>query len=218
MSAGTAPALSPPFSPPPAVATGGADGGQPRRFTVEEYHRLIEAGILGESERVELLEGWIVQSMARNTPHDTALNKTEEAIRATLPRGWRLRSQCAITTADSEPEPDCAIVSGDLDAYAEHHPGPADIGFLVEVADTSLNLDRQSKGPIYGRASIPIYWIVNVPDRQVEVYTEPSGPTDPPEGAGYRSRHDYHEADAVPVVVGGRQVAMIPVANLLPRV
>lgn len=220
MSAGSVPALLPPFppSPPTAAGPGGAGGPSPRRFTVAEYHRLIQAGVLAESERVELLEGWIVQSMSRNTPHDTALDKTEEAIRSVLPGGWRVRSQRAITTGDSEPEPDCAIVSGDLDAYAAKHPTPQDIAFVVEVADTSVWLDRTIKGRIYGRAGVLIYWVVNVRDRQVEVYVDPTGPTEPPEAAGYRSRQDYREADSVPVVIQGQEVARIPVFNLLPRV
>ena len=132
----------------------GADSPTFRRWTVEEYHRLMEIDVLKESEPVELLQGWIVQKMSRNTPHDTTLNKTEEAIRGSLPSGWRLRSQMAISTGDSEPEPDCAIVSGDLDAYLANHPKPEDVAFLVEISDTTLATDRKIKGAAYGFANI----------------------------------------------------------------
>ncbi|HEX3149831.1 MAG TPA: Uma2 family endonuclease [Gemmataceae bacterium] len=194
-----------------------ADSPTLRHWTRAEYRRMVDIGVLQESERVELLEGWIVQKMPRNTPHDTALDKTEESIRATLPTGWRVRSQRAVLIGESEPEPDCAIVSGGLDAYLANHPKPEDIGFLVEVSDSSLSTDRVIKGRLYGRASISIYWIVNLQERQIEVYAEPTGPTDPADAAGYRVRTDYREGDTVPVVIGGQQVAKIAVASLLPR-
>jgi Uma2 family endonuclease len=187
----------------------------PRPFSVPEYHQLLEIGVLRESEPVELLEGWVVEKMSRNTPHDATLDKSEEALRAAMPRGWRARSQRAITVGGNEPEPDFAIVSGDVDAYRDRHPGPSDIAFLVEVAVNSLATDRQLKVRLYASAAIPVYWIVNVPDRQVEVYSDP---TDPPEAAGYRSRQDFREADAVPVIIRGQEVARIAVADLLPRV
>jgi Uma2 family endonuclease len=195
----------------------GADKPSLRRWTVEEYERLIDIGVLKESEPVELLEGWIVHKMSRNPPHDTALDKTEDAIRAVLPAGWRLRTQKAIKTADSEPEPDCAIVAGDSDTYSASRPTPADIAFLIEVADTSIATDRTLKGHLYGSAGIPIYWIVNVRDRQVEVYTEPTGATDPPEAAAYRNRQTFRDSESVPVVIRGQTIAQITVASLLPR-
>lgn len=189
-----------------------------RRWTVEEYDRLIGAGVLQESERVQLLEGWIVHHMARNTPHETALQKTQKRLTAVLPAGWDLRQQMAIRLADSQPEPDCAVVAGDEDSYLASHPRAQDIALIVEVADSSLWLDRNWMARIYGRAAIPIYWIVSVPDRQVEVYTDPTGVTDPPDAAGYRTRRDCRDTDTVPVVIRGQVVAQLPVAGLLPRV
>lgn len=191
---------------------------EPRRWSVAEYHHLIRAGVLGESERVELLEGWIVLKMSRNTPHDVALSKTQSRVAASLPAGWFVRGQMAVTTGDSEPEPDCAIVAGEPDAYLAAHPGPADTALLVEIADSSVVFDRTRKGAVCGRAGFLVYWIVNVPDRQVEVYTDPTGPTDPPEVAGYRNRQDYHEVDTVPVVIRAQEVTRVHVAGLLPRV
>jgi hypothetical protein len=73
-------------------------------------------------------------------------------------------------------------------------------------------------GRVYGQAGLAIYWIVNIADRQVEVYTEPTGPTDPPEAAGYRGKRYYHESESVPVVIAGQTVAEVPVAGLLPRI
>lgn len=86
--------------------------GPVRRFTVEEYHKLIDSGLFPEDEPFELLEGWVVPKMARKPPHGVAIDLLSEVIRDRLPGGWRVRIQSAITTADSEPEPDVAVVRG----------------------------------------------------------------------------------------------------------
>jgi Uma2 family endonuclease len=184
-----------------------------RRFTVEEYHRMIEAGILTEDEPLELLEGWIVIKMPRTPERDLALEKTDHAIRSRLPTGWRLRIQCAVTLPESEPEPDIALVRGPIPSATGTHPAPDEIGMLVEVSESSLENDRSVKGPSYARASISVYWIVNLRERQVEVYTDPTGPAARPR---YRTRRDYVEADSVPLVLEGREVGLIAVVDLLP--
>ncbi len=184
-----------------------------RPFTVDEYHRLIEAGVLTEADPVELLEGWIVYKMTRNPPHDVALGLTGDALAARLPAGWHVREQSAVTTADSEPEPDLAVTRGVRRDYAARHPGPADLALVVEVAESSLDDDRDDKWRIYARAGIPVYWIVNVVDRRVEVYTDPTGPDPAP---GYRRRDDYGPGQAVPFALPGQPPAAIPVVDLLP--
>lgn len=188
----------------------------PRQWTVNEYHRLIQIGVLKESERVELLEGWIVHHLSRNTPHETASDKTEEALRQVLPKGWRLRIQKAITTSDSEPEPDIAVVKGGLDDYLVSHPMAKDIAFVVEVSDSSLGVDRGIKSVIYARAEIEIYWIVNIPDRQIEVYSKASQ-LDGVEGLRYSAKQIYPDTDSVPVILANQEVARLLVSNLLPR-
>jgi Uma2 family endonuclease len=127
------------------------------RFTVDEYHRMIQAGILTEEDPVELLEGWIVPKMPRNPPHDGTIEMAEEAIRRRLPPGWRIRIQSAITTDDSEPEPDLAIVCGGVRTYVTRHPGAADIAVVIEVADAMLARDRREKNRLYARAGISCY-------------------------------------------------------------
>jgi Uma2 family endonuclease len=181
------------------------------RFTVDEYHRMIQAGTLTEDDRVELLEGWIVSKTSHDPAHAAGIELAAEGIRGKLPPGWRIRVQSAITLADSEPEPDLAVVRGSHRSFLARHPGPADIGLLIEVADTTLGSDRE-KGRVYARAHIPCYWIVNLRDRQVEVYTDPFGA----ETAGYRHHQDYDIRASVPLVLDGQEVALIPVAELLP--
>jgi hypothetical protein len=184
-----------------------------RRFTVAEYHRLIETGILQEGEPIELLEGWLVPKMTRNPPHDLALGLAEDEISRRLPPGWFRRDQSAVTTADSEPEPEVAIVRGQRRDYGTRHPGPPDMGLVVEIADSSLAQDRTLKARVYARAAIPVYWIVNIPDSQVEVYTDPTGPQPDP---AYRQRRDYTAAESVPLILDGLVIGDIPVKDLLP--
>jgi L-ascorbate metabolism protein UlaG (beta-lactamase superfamily) len=185
-----------------------------RRFTVDEYHQMIQIGVLGEDDDVELLEGWIVPKMARTPTHDGVVSMVMmDALTPRLARGWFCRGQSAITTADSEPEPDVAVVRGAPRDYLAHHPGPADMALVIEVADSSLSRDRSHKAWIYATAAVPVYWIINLVDDQVEVYSDPTGPV---AAAGYRSHQDYRAGDSVPFTVDGRELGPIPVRELLP--
>jgi Uma2 family endonuclease len=184
-----------------------------RRFTVPEYHRLIESGVLTKDDRLELLEGWLVRKSAENPPHDSAIQLAQEAIGPLLPPDWRIRVQSAITLSDSEPEPDLAVVRGNARSYAVVHPRAADIGLLIESSDTTLAGDRFDKGRIYARAGIVLYWIINLCDRQVETYAQPSGPGAAP---AYADRAIYQIGASVPLILDGVTVAMVPVRDLLP--
>src|SRR5579872_4886321 len=109
-----------------------------RRFSVAEYHRLIELGILTEDDNLELLEGYLVHKMARNPPHDGTMHQVLDVLGAHLPVGWKARTQSALTLSDSEPEPDLAVVRKDANGYRTRHPSPADAGLLIEVSDSTL--------------------------------------------------------------------------------
>lgn len=183
------------------------------RFTVDEYEELIRDGHITEDDDLELIEGYLVQKMSRNPPHDASLQLLPEALARVLPAGWRLRVQSAARMLDSVPEPDGAVVRGDARTYATRHPGPADTAFVVEVADSTLDSDRADKQRIYARAGVGEFWIVNIPDRQVEVYTLPSGPAADP---AYGTRTDYPAGAAVPVTLDGTVVGSVPVDDLLP--
>jgi len=184
-----------------------------RRFTVEEYHRMIEAGVFAHDERFELLEGWIVAKKSRNPPHDVALDKSQDAIRSRLPAEWRVRIQSAITTDDSEPEPDLAVVRGPAERYRAAHPAPSDIALLIEVAESSLGEDRGEKSRIYARAGVSAYWIVNLVQLRIEVYTDPSGAGPAP---CYRRREDFTAGQSVPLQIEGVILAPVSVEDLLP--
>jgi Uma2 family endonuclease len=127
------------------------------------------------------------------------------------PAGWRVRSQKAITLTDSEPEPDIAVVPGPATRFLQHHPGPVDVALLVEVSDATLLHDRNEKGRIYARAGISVYWIVNLVDLRIEVYTDPT----PYPAPVYQQRRDYALTDAVPLTIGGHALGPVLVAEIL---
>jgi Uma2 family endonuclease len=185
-----------------------------RRFTVAEYHEMIKAGILTDEDQVELLEGWIIPKMPRNPPHDAIIAVIHNRVLGPLlPAGWFCRGQSAVTTSDSEPEPDLAVIRGRERDYLRRHPGPKDMALVIEVADTSIRRDRTLKGRLYARAGVPVYWIVNLPGARLEVYSEPSGPTDSP---AYVQRKSYGRTRTVPLLLDGTVIAEIPVPDLLP--
>lgn len=183
------------------------------RFSVDKYHKLIENGILTEDDDLELLDGYLVHKMSRNPPHDAAIQRIQKRLFRALPPNWDLRIQSAITLSHSEPEPDLAIVRGDESRYLTNHPGPADIGLVIEVADSTLDSDRSDKGRFYAEDGITCYWIVNLVDRQIEVYTLPSSTTGTP---AFGQRQDYRMSDDVPLLLDAAAVGNIPVRDLLP--
>ena len=183
------------------------------RLGVGQYHEMIAAGILTEDDPVELLDGCLVPKMPKNPPHTLANGLIHEALARLLPAGWFTDSQEPITTEDSEPEPDVRVVRGERRAFLERHPGPQDLGLVVEVSDATLERDRTLKKQLYARSGVPVYWIVNLRDRRLEVYTEPSGPVDVP---GYGRRHELAAGDEVPVTLDGVEIGRLAVSDLLP--
>ena len=139
------------------------------RLSVNQYHQMVCAGILTEEDPVELLAGWLVPKMPKNPPHRVATRLLRQALERVVPAGWYVDSQEPITTADSEPEPDVVVVRGETRQYLDRHPGPQDVALIIEVADTTLQRDRVLKQRIYAAAGIPVYWIVNLLDNQLEV-------------------------------------------------
>lgn len=183
------------------------------RLSVEQFHEMINHGILTEDDPVELLEGILVQKMPKKPGHSGATRKAREKLKSAVPLGWFADSQEPITMDDSEPEPDLAVIRGNPSDYIKRHPNPQEVGMIGEIADASLARDRGSKKRLYARAKIPVYWIINLIDRIVEVYTEPTGSGDKPD---YRGRREYAEDAKVPLVLDGIEVAQIAVTDLLP--
>jgi Uma2 family endonuclease len=191
-----------------------AESSRLRRFTIAEYHAICKSGIFGEYEPTELLEGLLIRQHRPMTPREcfskSALNRHD--LQLNIP-GWFITITVAIPLEDSEPEPDAAFVRGDFRDYEKRHPVGSEVGLVVEVADASLEFDRTLKQRIYARGGISNYWIVNVVDLQLEVYTDPLPNASPP---AYASRTDYHAGQSVLVVLDGVEVSAIAVAELLP--
>lgn len=129
------------------------------------------------------------------------------------PDGWHFRLIPCLTFADSEPEPDFAVVRGDIDSHRDRFPGPEEVGMVGEIAESSLAFDRTDKGRIYARAGIPAYWLLDVAAGTVEVWHEPRPTADTPH---YAAMTLYASGQDVPLVLDGVQVAAIPTADLLP--
>lgn len=154
-----------------AVATGPAP---PRRFTVAEYYRMAEVGILAPDERVELLDGEIIQVSPIGSRHAACVDRVNQLFIPARPRAI-VRVQGPIRLDDySEPEPDLALLRPRADFYAMGHPGPADVFLIVEVMDTSAASDRTVKLALYARAGIAEVWLVDLNRGLVEVHRQPS--------------------------------------------
>lgn len=145
-----------------------------RPFSVDDYHQMGEVGVLGEGERTELLNGEVVTKMPISSRHAGCVLWLLEALASRLYGRALVSVQNPIRlTQHSEPEPDIAILRPRDDSYRRSHPEPADVLLVVEVADTSLAVDRSVKAPLYAAADIPELWIVDLAGDGVEVYRSP---------------------------------------------
>ncbi len=189
-------------------------GRKPARLSVAKYEAMVASGAFTKTDRFELIEGILVEKMTKNPPHSVVTGFCLDALGQSLPAGWHVRKEdpVSIPNRDSEPEPDIAVVRGRRADYFNRHPGPPDIALVVEIADSTVADDRELT-VTYGGGSILVYWVVNIPERQLEVYTEPSGESPPP---GYRRCEVLRPGDLVPLTLDGQVVAQIAVAELLP--
>ena len=184
-----------------------------RRWTRVEYDRLIDIGIFLPGDKVELLGGQLCVSEPQNSPHAAAICLAEEALRQAFAGGWSIRVQLPIALdQESEPEPDLTVVPGGPRDYLADHPARPVL--VLEVADSSLALDREHKGSLYARARLREYWIVNLADRVVEVYREPGPDVTAVYGWAYRSLQRLSAEQSVTPLAA--PTARIAVADLLP--
>ncbi|MEG4046643.1 Uma2 family endonuclease [Microcoleus sp. Pol17_C1] len=183
------------------------------RLSIEQYHAIIQAGIFTDDDSVELLEGWLVFKMPKNPPHRVTTRLVRTALENILPAGWYVDSQEPITLSNSEPEPDLVVVRGETRQYLDRHPGAEDIALIIEVSDTTLQRDRTVKKRIYARAGIAIYWIVNLVEGLVEVYSQPLVEVEQPD---YSQRLDFGRSAVIPIIIEGIEIGAIAVDALLP--
>ena len=149
---------------------------QQRLFTVDEYHRMGEAGIFSEDDRVELIEGAIVAMTPVGPPHAGNVNRLTQLF------VLRLGNKAVVAVQNpvrldrfSEPQPDLAVLRPRDDFFSQSQPGPEDVFWIVETGDSSVASDREVKAPLYAKAGIPEYWLIDLPNKTVEVHRNPVG-------------------------------------------
>jgi Uma2 family endonuclease len=184
-----------------------------RRWTRVEYDRLIEYGVFNEDEHVELLDGLLVVGEPQGSRHSAALVAIQDVLRAAFGAGFHVRPQLPIALDDlSEPEPDAVVVRGKPWDYRRAHPTTPLL--VVEIAVSSLAIDRRLKGALYARAGVTDYWVVNLRDEVVEVYRQPARTRGNRRGRKYRSiRLLRRGAWIAPLAMPKARIA---VADLLP--
>ncbi|PYN86871.1 MAG: hypothetical protein DMD87_16170 [Candidatus Rokuibacteriota bacterium] len=184
-----------------------------KRWKRVEYERLVDRGIFEPGDRIELIDGLLLVSEPQSSFHYTAIQLVERVLSRAFGDGWTVRTQAPIALDDaSEPEPDVAVVRGEIRDYATSHP--ADPVLVVEVAVSSLTFDREHKASLYARAGRPEYWIVNLVDRVLEVRREPAPEPSAPYGWDYAVVDVLGQAERVSSL--GASAIQIPVVDLLP--
>jgi Uma2 family endonuclease len=181
-------------------------------WTREDYYKMNDAGLFN-GKRVELIEGQVIEMSAMHGPHATALTLAYETLSDVFGKGWVVRIQLPITISGiSEPEPDVAIVAGKARHFKESHPTSA--ALVVEVADSSIEYDRDFKGSLYAKAGIADYWIINLLQEQVEVYRRPIADSEAEFGVSYGDKLIFRRGDLVKPLA--KPKAAIAVDDLLP--
>ena len=183
-----------------------------KRWRRVEYQRLVDVGAF-EGEPLELIGGQLMVAEPKGSEHSAAVDMAYVALLSAIPAGWTVRGQNPLALDDeSAPEPDLAVVRGSPADFRHAHPTrPA---LVIEVAESSLQFDRVTKGSLYARAGIADYWIVNLIDRVVEIYRDPAADLTAPFG----SRYAFVELSGPPAVLTplGVPATPLPVAALLP--
>lgn len=199
------PAAKPTAEP---IAVPAAPPRQNRKFTVAEYYRMVDAGILRPKERVELIEGEILTAPPVSPRHAGSVDIANEVFARQNNGQFRVRIRGPVHLDErTEPEPDAALLRLRPGSYRRAHPTPEDILLVTEVADSTLDYDREVKAPIYGRAGIPETWVVNLREDCLEVFRNPGPP-------GYAQHTLYRRGDKIsPVSLPDLEFA---VAELLP--
>lgn len=176
-------------------------------WSLERYHHAIEHGTLTEDDKVELLYGKLIEIMPAGTLHEECVTLLDDFFRDRFGGRYRYRQEKSVSLPPqtSEPEPDFAVVA--KKKYGRHRPVAGDVYLIVEVASSSLEKDRTSKASLYAAAALPEYWIVNLPDRQIEVYTKPA-----PDSGRYYALNTHHDGETFTSPFAGE----VTVAELLP--
>ena len=178
-----------------------------RRFTVQEYDQMVKAGVFGEDDRLELIEGEVVAMSPINSHHAGRVNRLNKLLTRRLGDRVLVSVQNPVELPHSEPQPDLALLRPRADDYAKSHPKPKDVLLLIEVADTSADYDRTVKIRLYARAGIPEVWLVDLTEKQVEVYRKPGA-------SGYKEKRTLSGREALsPAALAGVTLTVADMLN-----
>jgi Uma2 family endonuclease len=196
----------------PQIETPVAPEESPYLFSTDEFYRLLETEFFPDEARVGLWEGRIYQKMSKTQAHAVTGDKVHRTLDRALPAGWYVGVENPITvSANKAPLPDLLVLRGEPDDYIEHRPGAADVGLVIELSFSSLKLDTGAKLASYASAGITAYWVINLVDRLIHVYSHPL----PAEGR-FASTATIKPGESVPFALDGVQIAMIAASDLLP--
>jgi Uma2 family endonuclease len=186
-------------APPKAQVQTQAD--RRKHWTTTEFDRMVRAGIIEEGSRTYLWEGEVYEPMTINPAHRNAVGNLSDLLRARLPRAdWTIEQDAPVDLEDgTKPQPDVMVIAGPRSRYRGRKIKPADMALLVEVSDTTYDRDRGPRWLKNAQTGIPVYWIVNIPERKVEVYTNPE--TGPDGSPRYRDRAEFGLGAVVPLVL-----------------
>lgn len=202
--------MAPPAHVRPALAPSPGLAQALYRLTVRQFERMIVEGTIAEDERVELIEGLLVGKSRRSRASIVAGNKGLRILWRMIPPGWHVAKGVPIRASDwSRPEPDLAVIRGVVEDYDDRDATADDAALVVELAEALPSADRTDLARVYGAAGIPVYWIVNLVEGQVEVFSDPHRD-------GYQSHQVLGRGQDVPVVIAGIEAAWIAVSDLLP--
>ena len=189
------------------------EGLEPYRISVEQFRKMIEAGVFPDQVRLELLGGFLFRTMTKNDPHNFVVGLLGAILNHLLGPAWFAQEEKSVVLGKFwRPEPDIAVVRGPRQQYRDRAPRAGDLGLLIEVSDVTYRKDRGVKWRRYAAVGIETYWIVNLALKQIEVYTDPSGKG---KSAGYRTSQIYRSGDHVPVVLDGPEAGRIAVKDVL---
>jgi Uma2 family endonuclease len=186
----------------------------PYRLSVRQFEKMIDAGFFHDDDHVELLGGLLFHKMVKNDPHDFAIDMLGSILNRVLSADWIARQEKSVVLGRFwRPEPDIAVARGPRERYRIQCPRALDIGLLIEVADSTYPTDRGKKWRGYAAARVAVYWVVNLPKRQIEVYSGPSGGG---KSAAYRNLMVFAADEAIPLNMDGRELVRFKVSEVLP--
>ena len=205
MSTEVKPAVSPPET---------GTGLVPYRLSVEQFLKMIVAGVFPDEARVELIRGRLIKRMTKYTPHNFAVDALAERLRDLVAPGHRVREEKSVDIGQhSRPEPDIAVARGPRDAYQTRDPQAENLVLVVEVSHSTYRKDRGPMWGLYAEAGVPVYWVVNISQKQIEVYSDPAGKG---RAAEYRRAETFAAGAEAPVVIAGVEVGKVAVNEILP--